>query len=394
MRAVMSGDVTPGQVGVPDGAPDEGRDGRRARRTRPDRARAREPRDAARTGARHVRHGRRSGRHDQRVHDRGDRRRRRRRPGGEAREPSRVEPGAARPISWRRSASGSTWTRPASSGAWPRLASASCSRRSSIRRSATRGRSDGSCVCPRPSTSSAPSPTRPARRAGRRRVGRADAAADGRGVRPARHSREARPRRGRPRRARRPGPRSSSTCGTVRCTSRGWIPRRSDWPGRPPTTCVAATPPRRRAARDVLGGEAGPKRDVVVLNAGAALEVAGFAGDLEDGLRLAAASIDEGKAAATLDRGSRSRTRSRRDGAFGAPGWPDWLGLVVDDLDGAHRFYAGLLGREPAATGDDWVQFDMGEGRSRLLRRDDGAGPVRADTVPARVPRGRPLGGA
>jgi anthranilate phosphoribosyltransferase len=57
-----------------------------------------------------------------------------------------------------------------------------------------------------------------------------------------------------------------------------------------------------RAAREVLGGAAGPKRDVVVLNAGAALEVAGAAGDLEEGLRLAATSIDEGRASATLDR--------------------------------------------------------------------------------------------
>ena len=55
------------------------------------------------------------------------------------------------------------------------------------------------------------------------------------------------------------------------------------------------------------------------------------------------------------------------------PGWPDWLGLVVDDLEGARRFYADLLGREPAGTGDDWVQFDMGEDRIfELLRRDDG----------------------
>jgi anthranilate phosphoribosyltransferase len=41
---------------------------------------------------------------------------------------------------------------------------------------------------------------------------------------------------------------------------------------------------------------------VVVLNAGAALEVAGVAADLADGLQLAAASIDDGKAAATLER--------------------------------------------------------------------------------------------
>jgi anthranilate phosphoribosyltransferase len=57
-----------------------------------------------------------------------------------------------------------------------------------------------------------------------------------------------------------------------------------------------------RVARAVLGGEPGPKRDVVLLNAGAALEVAGIAADLDEGIALAAASIDEGKAMSTLDR--------------------------------------------------------------------------------------------
>jgi anthranilate phosphoribosyltransferase len=57
-----------------------------------------------------------------------------------------------------------------------------------------------------------------------------------------------------------------------------------------------------RVARSVLGGEPGPKRDVVVRNAGAALEVAGAAAGLEAGIALAAASIDDGRAAATLDR--------------------------------------------------------------------------------------------
>jgi anthranilate phosphoribosyltransferase len=41
---------------------------------------------------------------------------------------------------------------------------------------------------------------------------------------------------------------------------------------------------------------------VVVLNAGAALEVAGFAGSLDEGMATAARSIDDGHAAATLDR--------------------------------------------------------------------------------------------
>ena len=55
-------------------------------------------------------------------------------------------------------------------------------------------------------------------------------------------------------------------------------------------------------ARNVLDGEPGPRRDVVLLNAGAALEVAGFAADLLEGMATAARAIDEGDAAATLAR--------------------------------------------------------------------------------------------
>ncbi len=54
--------------------------------------------------------------------------------------------------------------------------------------------------------------------------------------------------------------------------------------------------------RAVLGGEPGPRRDVVVLNAAAALQVAEVASTWEEGLTLAAAAIDDGRAAATLDR--------------------------------------------------------------------------------------------
>jgi anthranilate phosphoribosyltransferase len=57
-----------------------------------------------------------------------------------------------------------------------------------------------------------------------------------------------------------------------------------------------------RIARAVLQGKPGPERDVVLLNAGAALEVAGVAADLDEGLRLAASSVDEGTAAGTLER--------------------------------------------------------------------------------------------
>jgi anthranilate phosphoribosyltransferase len=55
-------------------------------------------------------------------------------------------------------------------------------------------------------------------------------------------------------------------------------------------------------ARAILEGEPGPRRDVVLLNAGAALEVAGFAASLREGMATAARSIDEGDALRTLDR--------------------------------------------------------------------------------------------
>ena len=54
--------------------------------------------------------------------------------------------------------------------------------------------------------------------------------------------------------------------------------------------------------RDVLGGIAGPARDIVRLNAAAALVVAGVCADLPAGLARATAAIDEGHAARRLER--------------------------------------------------------------------------------------------
>ncbi len=51
----------------------------------------------------------------------------------------------------------------------------------------------------------------------------------------------------------------------------------------------------------VLRGEKGPRRDVVLLNAGAALYVAGLAGSIGEGLELAKLSIDSGAARAKLE---------------------------------------------------------------------------------------------
>lgn len=51
----------------------------------------------------------------------------------------------------------------------------------------------------------------------------------------------------------------------------------------------------------LLAGEMGPRRDIVLLNAGASLLVAGKAASLREGMSLAAEAIDKGRAAATLD---------------------------------------------------------------------------------------------
>lgn len=56
------------------------------------------------------------------------------------------------------------------------------------------------------------------------------------------------------------------------------------------------------AVRRVLAGDLGPHRDVVLLNAAAALVVAARADDLAAGLDLAAAAIDTGAAKRSLDR--------------------------------------------------------------------------------------------
>jgi anthranilate phosphoribosyltransferase len=53
--------------------------------------------------------------------------------------------------------------------------------------------------------------------------------------------------------------------------------------------------------RSVLGGDQGPARDVVLLNSGAALYVSGSAAAIQDGIKLAAESIDTGKARRKLE---------------------------------------------------------------------------------------------
>lgn len=54
-------------------------------------------------------------------------------------------------------------------------------------------------------------------------------------------------------------------------------------------------------ARQVLGGERGPKRNIVVVNAGAALVAAGRATDFREGAAMAAEALESGAAAGKVE---------------------------------------------------------------------------------------------
>jgi catechol 2,3-dioxygenase-like lactoylglutathione lyase family enzyme len=53
-------------------------------------------------------------------------------------------------------------------------------------------------------------------------------------------------------------------------------------------------------------------------------------------------------------------------------GWPTWVGIVVADLPRERQFWADLLGVPEDHSGPDFVDFEMGGGRSfELIRRSD-----------------------
>ncbi len=82
---------------------------------------------------------------------------------------------------------------------------------------------------------------------------------------------------------------------TIRCDTFGIAPAQlRDLIGGDPTV-------NARIILEILEGERGAPRDIVLMNAGAALCVGEIAQDLHEGIRLAAASIDSGNAAACLD---------------------------------------------------------------------------------------------
>jgi catechol 2,3-dioxygenase-like lactoylglutathione lyase family enzyme len=66
--------------------------------------------------------------------------------------------------------------------------------------------------------------------------------------------------------------------------------------------------------------------------------------------------------------------------------WPNWVGVVVEDLEAQRRFYGEVLGLRELEVGEDWAQFDM------EFMESDIAEPLRR-TCPNRSPgtAGTPL---
>jgi anthranilate phosphoribosyltransferase len=84
-----------------------------------------------------------------------------------------------------------------------------------------------------------------------------------------------------------------------------------------PVEAVAGGSPQANAAdlEGIVTGEVtGPKRDIILANAGAAVYVAGLADSIEDGVEAAAAAIDDGDAATKLSE-LREGTRPTREPA-------------------------------------------------------------------------------
>jgi len=81
-------------------------------------------------------------------------------------------------------------------------------------------------------------------------------------------------------------------------------------------SALAADGPEQSAQiiRSVLAGKHGPARDIVLLNGAAALVVAGLAGDLSEGLGLAAEAVDDGRAGQTLETLARLTTADTSEG--------------------------------------------------------------------------------
>lgn len=122
---------------------------------------------------------------------------------------------------------------------------------------------------------------------------------------------------------------STSTVLESRLDESGWRERRSyevdardlGLPRAELTSLAGGDPEdNARHVREVLAGAAGPRRDVVLLNASAGLVVAGLVADLAEGVAMAAETIDSGKAAAALEGLVRASIEAAREQGAGMGG--------------------------------------------------------------------------
>ena len=166
--------------------------------------------------------------------------------------------------------------------------------------------------------------------------------------------------------------------------------------------------------RRVLDGERGAHRDIVVLNAAAALVVAGVAGDLPEGVATAEQSIDGGKAAAALaamvrvsqeaadvviDRSACRRRRPTSGPASTPSGMALSLYAEIGVVDGAgaaarahvvdERHPADVAFRRGGGQGELWVRSPIPVGRGLGFSGAMRVGGLVAAVGPARVGRGR-----
>ena len=108
--------------------------------------------------------------------------------------------------------------------------------------------------------------------------------------------------------------------------------RRSGSVGRATSRLAGGTPAENATiVESILRGEPGARRDVVLLNAGAALVVAGVVDDLAAGIDRAALTIDAGLATELL-----TRLRAERRGGRGAAGRGS-NGVTLADRDELER---------------------------------------------------------
>jgi catechol-2,3-dioxygenase len=59
--------------------------------------------------------------------------------------------------------------------------------------------------------------------------------------------------------------------------------------------------------------------------------------------------------------------------------WPTWLGVVAEDLERLRGFYRDVMGFRELDAAEDYVHFDMGDGRLFEILRKDPATPEYAE---------------